>query len=123
MAAKDYANLQVFVDQSYEPEVTSISLKTASGEQRIDLLNEGFGGFTSGSGACTVDIGFVVPKTGLSYPWQQKCANKEWVTMQIVVGDKQFAGIGKFLTTDISQSVNAGAEGTASWEGALSPLQ
>jgi hypothetical protein len=123
MAAKDYATLSLHVDQDYEPEVTSVGLTTESGEQRIDLMNEGFGGFSPGGGACGIEVGFTIPKDGLSYPWQQKCANKEWVTMQIVVGDKQYAGLGKLISVGINQSVNAAAEGSATWDGELSPLQ
>jgi hypothetical protein len=123
MAGKDYVTLTVFFDQSYLEEITSAELATENGEQEVDLLKEGFGGFSPGSGRCTINLGFAVPKEGLEYPYQQKCADREWVAAQIGIGPEAFAGLGKITTCNISQSTNAATEGTCTWIGPLNPLQ
>lgn len=122
-ALQDHARLALFVDQTYQVEITSISMTTNSGQQRVDLLNEGLGGFTPGSGDVSLRLGFAVPVGGQDYPWQQKCANGEYVTMQVIVGAEQYAGLGKILDVEISQSVNGNTEGTANWLGQLETLK
>jgi len=122
-ALQDHARLAVFVDQTVAIEVTSIQMTTNSGQQRVDLLNEGLAGFTPGSGDVSLQIGFAVPKGGQEYPWQQKCSNGEYVTMQVILGATQYVGLGKFMDVSINQSVNASVEGTANWLGELRPLQ
>lgn len=119
---KDHARLQIIVDQVLQIEVTSIQMTTNSGQQRVDLLNEGLAGFTPGSGDVSLQIGFAVPLGGQEYPWQQKCADGAYVAMQVIVGGEQYAGVGKFMDVSINQSVNASVEGTASWLGELKPL-
>jgi hypothetical protein len=120
---QDHARLAIFVDQVVQIEVTSIQMTTNSGQQRVDLLNEGLAGFTPGSGDVSLQIGFAVPKGGQEYPWQQKCANGEYVSMQVILGATQYVGLGKFMDVSINQSVNASVEGTANWLGELKPLE
>lgn len=119
----DHATLALFVDQTYQVEITSIEMTTNSGQQRVDLLNEGLGGFTPGSGDVSINIGFAIPIGGQDFPWQQKCAFGTLVTMQIIIGSEQYEGTGKLMDVSISQSVNSNAEGTASWVGQLSQLE
>lgn len=120
---QDHARLAVFVDQTTVIEVTSIKMTTNSGQNRVDLLNEGLAGFTPGSGDVSLQIGFAVPKGGQEYDWQQKCATGAYVAMQVIVGKTQYAGVGKILDVSINQTVNASVEGTANWLGELKPLQ
>lgn len=120
---QDHARLALFVDQTTMVEITSIQMTTNSGQNRVDLLNEGLAGFTPGSGDVSLQIGFAVPFGGQEYNWQQKCSNGEYVSMQVRIGAQQYAGVGKFLDVSINQSVNASVEGTANWLGELKPLQ
>lgn len=120
---QDHARLAILVDQFVQIEITSIQMTTNSGQNRVDLLNEGLAGFTPGSGDVSLQIGFAVPKGGQEYPWQQKCATGEYVAMQVVIGAQQYAGLGKFLDVTINQTVNASVEGTANWLGELKPVQ
>lgn len=120
---QDHARLAIFVDQVVQIEVTSIQMTTNSGQQRVDVLNEGLAGFTPGSGDVTLQVGFAVPKGGQEYPWQEKCANGEYVSMQVIIGATQYVGLGKFLDVSINQTVNSSVEGTANWVGELKPLQ
>lgn len=119
----DHARLALFVDGTYQVEITSLELETDSGQQRVDLLNEGLGGFTPGSGSVTINVGFAIPVGGQDYPWQQKCADGAYVTMQVIVGAEQYSGNGKFMNVRINQSAGANTEGTASWLGELNKLQ
>jgi len=64
---QDHARLAIFVDQTVQIEITSIQMTTNSGQNRVDLLNEGLAGFTPGSGDVNLQIGFAVPKGGQEY--------------------------------------------------------
>jgi hypothetical protein len=123
MPQTDYARLAVYVDGSLVQQITSISMTTNSGNQRVDLLNEGLGGFTPGSGDVTIELGFVIPIGGTEEEYQEKCANKDWVTMQVPVGRKDYIGRGKIDTVSISQSVNSSVEGSLTWIGEIAPLE
>jgi hypothetical protein len=120
---QDYARLACFVDGSLVEQITSISITTNSGNQRVDLLNEGLGGFTPGSGDVTIELGFVVPIGGTEEEYQEKCARRDFVVMQVPIGRKDYVGKGKIETVAISQSVNAAVEGTLTWIGELAPLE
>lgn len=119
---QDYAGLSVFYNGNLLEQVTSISFTTTSGQQRVELLNKGVGGFTPGSGATEVEIGFVVPIGGTEDEFQQDCVNGTFVTLQIPIGDKDFIGKGKIMEVKISQSTNAVTEGTFSWTGPLKAI-
>jgi len=119
----DHARLVLFVDGAYTIEVTSIQITTNSGQNRVDLLNEGLAGFTPGSGDVSLQIGFAVPKGGQEFPWQQRCATGTYITMQVKIGSVDYFGFGKLLDVSINQTVNASVEGTANWLGELKAVQ
>lgn len=123
MALQDYARLAVFVNGSLLSQVTSINHVTEAGNIRIDLLNEGLGGFTPGSGSCTLEIGIVVPAGGPEENFQAICHAREFVDVQVSMGSLDYAGRGKFDTVSLSQSVNASLEGTVSWTGEFAPFE
>jgi hypothetical protein len=122
MAQQEYARLGVFYNGAWLEQVTSVELTTNSGNQRVDLLNEGLGGFTPGSGDVSITIGFVIPIGGTELTFQEDCANRVFVDLQIPVGKKDYVGRGKLESVSMSQSVNAAAEGTFSWTGEIAPL-
>ena len=122
-ALQNYARLKLFLDGTEVTQVTSLSMSTASGNQTVDLLNEGLGGFTEGAGRVTVEIGYAVPLSGTEYPFQERTAAKDFVDVQIIQGAQQYVGRGKFEDTGVSQSTSANLEGTASWIGELAPFQ
>ncbi len=119
---QDYARLACFYQNNALTQVTSIALNTESGQQRVDLLNEGLGGWTPGSGSVSIEIGFVVPIGGQEDEFQEDCATGAYVTMQIPIGRKSYIGKGKVTSVKISQSTNASTEGSFTWEGELKPL-
>lgn len=122
MSAQDYANLAVFYNGNALIQITSIAMTTQSGQQRVELLNEGLGGFTPGSGSVNIEIGFVVPIGGLEDTFQEDCANGAFVTLQVPIGSKDYIGRGKIMEVKISQSTNAVTEGTFTWDGQLKPI-
>lgn len=120
---QDYARLPVFYNQSYLNQLTSVSHVTDSGQQPVNLLNEGLGGFSPGAGDCKIKLGFAIPIGGTEQPYQQDCANGAYVTFQIGVGSVGYIGTGKILTCDIGQNVNSASEGTLEWQGELKPME
>lgn len=120
---QDYAKLPVFYNGTRLLQITSVKLTTNSGQQRVDLLNEGLGGFTPGSGDVTIDIGFVIPIGGPEADYQQDCQRGSYVTLQVGVGRVGYIGRGKIMNCDIGQSVNASSEGSFQWVGQTKPLE
>ena len=85
-------------------------------------MNQGLGGFTPGSGMCSIEINFVVPIGGTEEQFQEDCANGAFVTLQVPVGNKDYIGKGKIMEVKISQSTNAVTEGSFTWEGPLKAI-
>jgi hypothetical protein len=119
---REHARLAAFVDGTYLIELTSITFGTESGQIRVDTF-EGLAGFTPGSGKTTVKLELAVPISGQEFPFQETCADGTLLPIQIPVGQKSFMGIGKLMDVEISQSVNAAASESVTWEGGLSKLQ
>lgn len=120
---QDYATMAAFVNSNALQQITSIEHVTNSGQQRVDLLNEGLGGFSPGPGDCEINIGFVVPIGGPEENFQAICARGEYVDLQIFQGPLSFAGRGKFLTVRVNRSTNQSLEGTINWLGELKPYE
>ncbi len=123
MALGDYARLALYYNGNPLEKITSLEMVTNSGLQRVDLLNEGFAGFTPGSGDVQIDVGFVVPADGTEDTFQEDCANLEFVTLQMPVGRKDYIGKGKILSVRIGQSTGASVAGSFSWLGEPKPLE
>ena len=123
MALQEYARLPVFIDQAYVTQLTSVELTGESGQVAVDLLNEGLGGFTPGSGRCRIRIGFAVPIGGQEIDVWGRMKKGMIVSMQVGVGSVGYAGKGKIMSVSISQSTNASVEGTCEWEGELKDLE
>lgn len=123
MAQFNSVNLIAFYNGVRLKKLTSLSLTTESGQQRIDLMNEGLGGFSSGSGSVTIEIGYAIPISGTEVPYQQDNAAGNFVTMQVQEGPVSYIGTGKVTNNGSSQSVGAATEGTASWTGELAPMK
>lgn len=117
MANQDYAKLPVFIDGTHITQLTSVEYEIDGGQQRVDLLHEGLGGFTPGSGSVTINIGYAVPIGGLEYPYLKRIAAGQYVDMQIGVGSEAYAGRGKIMSSRLSQSVNSSVEGTMTFVG------
>lgn len=120
---QDYARLAVAMDGNVLTNITSIDAEWNSGQNRVDLLNEGLAGFTPGSGDVTINLGFAVPIGGLEEDYVGRVVDGTLTTMQIFLGPKDYVGKGKIQNAKVSQSVNGAVEGTMSWMGQLLPLQ
>jgi hypothetical protein len=122
MAMQDFAKLSAYVDTAYQVFLTSISINGENGEQLVRTF-EGLAGFSPGTGVMTVEFGYVIPIGGEDYPFWNKMVNREYVQLQLPVGAKTIVGLGKILTTGISQDVDGAIAGTASWTGELGEMQ
>ena len=116
-ALQDYATLTVFLNGQNLQQLTSAEATFDSGQQRVELLNEGLGGFTPGSGSVTISLGFAIPIGGTEDTYLARCVAGEYVTMQLGIGAEQYVGTGKITNVSISQSVGAASEGTLEWTG------
>jgi hypothetical protein len=123
MALQDHATVSVILDGNPLENITSCELTTNSGEQRVDVLKQGLAGFTPGSGDCTISLGYTIPIGGTEYPYQEKCANKEYVTAQVGRGNRDYVGTGKIMTCTESESVGGAMEGRMEWTGELKPYK
>lgn len=120
MALVDYARLPLFLDGTHITQLTSVEGEWDAGQQRVDLLHEGLGGFTPGSGSTTINIGFAVPIGGLEYPYLKRLAAGQYIDLQLGLGSEAYAGRGKVMNARVSQSVNAAVEGSLTWMGEFS---
>lgn len=123
MALTDYARPNVVYKGSPLVQITSATMTTNSGLQRVDLLTEGLGGFTPGPGDVSIALGVSVPVAGFEQSFQQDCANGEFVTIQYQVGGEFYIGIGKVQDFEVSGSTGANTEGSLNWLGELKPME
>jgi hypothetical protein len=122
MALIDHARLPAFIEGQFLEELTSITFRTESGQQRVETL-EGLAGFTPGSGICTATFNSAIPIDGEEFAYQPTCVAGSYVSVQIGVGTVAYTGTGKILDVEISQSVNASVEEAITWEGELAALE
>jgi hypothetical protein len=123
VATQDYAEIKGLFNGSPAIQVTSLGIQTESGIQPVQLLNEGLGGFTNGSGLVTIEVGFVVPIGGQEFDFQQICARREYCTWQFFVGRNSYNGKGKINNVNITQSTDAVTSGTLTWTGPLKAFE
>ncbi len=123
MALQNYARIKALIEGQEVTQITSLQMTTSSGNQVVNLMTEGLGGFTEGSGQVSVEIGYAIPIGGTGIDYQKLTAEKSFVTMQIVQGANQYVGTGKFDEDSFSQSSGANAEGTVTWLGELNAFQ
>lgn len=123
MAVQDYAIMKSFMNSNALIQVTSCSLVTNSGQQRVDLMIEGLGGFTPGSGDCTLEVGFAVPIGGPEENFQAICVAGEYVDMQIFLGSQTWSNRGKITEHRISQSTGQAVEGTFTFVSGLKAFE
>jgi hypothetical protein len=107
----------------YLRELTSVEMTTESGQQAVDLLNEGLGGFTPGSGRVRLRVGYAVPISGAEFPYQEATAQGNLITMQYNRADKSYVGEGKIMSTTETINTGASLEGSFEWEGPLSAME
>src|SRR5689334_19831601 len=123
MALQDYARLAVAMDSNVLTQITECKATWNSGQNRVDLLNEGLAGFTPGSGDVQIDIGYVVPIGGMEDDYTGKLVAGQYVTLQLFIGPKDYTGRGKIITCEVGQTVNNSTSGTVNWMGELNPIQ
>lgn len=122
VAQQDYAQFKAFLNGAPILNVTSVGINTESGVQPVQLLGEGLGGWTSGSGQVTIELGILIPIGGQEHPFQQMCSGEEFVEMQVFVGRESYNGRGKFTAVNLTHSTDAVASGTVTFTGPKKPF-
>ncbi len=122
VSVQDYAQLKGLFNGSPMIQLTSLGVNTEAGLQPVQLLHEGLGGYTSGSGSVTIEVGFVVPIGGQEFDFQGICAREEYCNLQVFCGRQSYSGKGKINTVNINQSVDQVASGTFTWTGPKKPM-
>ncbi|HTJ17828.1 MAG TPA: hypothetical protein VL494_13705 [Steroidobacteraceae bacterium] len=123
VAQQDYAVPKLFINGAPAIQVDSIGFVTESGVQPVHLLGAGIGGFTIGSGQCTIEVGIKIPIGGQEHPYQQMCANGEDVELQLFFGRDSYNGVGKFGNVNLNGAVDQAASGTINWTGPKKPME
>jgi hypothetical protein len=117
VAQQDYATPHAFINGAPILNVESIGIVTESGVQPVTLLGEGLGGWTSGAGEVTIELGILIPIGGQEHPFQQMCANEEYVELQVFFGRDTYNGRGKLTRVALQGSKDAAATGTVNFTG------
>jgi hypothetical protein len=125
---QDAARFQVFMGLEggalvFLENNTQVEMVTDAGNIKIDSINNGLSGWSDGSGSIKLNLTQWVPKGGPEFPFQQACADRAYVMVQLGVGTEAYIGIGKILTETVSQSTNAASEERVEWEGEIKPRE
>jgi hypothetical protein len=123
VAQSDYATLKLFFNSNPLQKLTSIRHRTESGQQPVELLNEGLSGFTPGAGRCTVEVGYVIPVGGPEENFQAQCKRGSYVDLQLFMGSLVYAGRGKITETEIGQSNSETVTGSFTWIGEFAEFE
>ncbi len=122
IAQQDYAQLKGLFNGSPILQITSLGLNGESGIQPVNLLHEGLGGFSGGTGSVTVELGFVVPIGGQEFDFFGIMAREEYCTFQVFCGRQSYSGKGKINNVNITQSTDTATAGTLTWTGPKKPM-
>ncbi len=123
MALGEFARLSLFYDGEALVDITSVQATWNSGQQRVDLMTVGLGGFTPGSGDTTIAVGFAIRIGGLEKDYVSDNNNGRLVSLQVNIGNQYYIGQGKLQDVDVSGSAGANTEGTFNWMGELKALE
>lgn len=120
---QDYGGLPLFFNGVKLRQLTSVELTLNSGQTSVDLLNDDLGGFSPGAGRANINGGFVVPVGGMEEDFTEPLVEGQYVTMQVPIGNKTYAGRGKLITMSIGKDAGSPNAGTFEWEGQLVKLK
>lgn len=120
MALEDYAKPVIFVGEEGGAlvkldQVTSVERITNGGSEPVETLY-GLAGFGDAGGSVQIRIGYLIPKGGTEFPFQEACANQTLCAIQLGVGDKAYVGMGKFQN-DTANFAKGDTSGTVEWLG------
>jgi len=123
MALSDGLNLVILLDNSARANVTSISVNGQSGQQAIETL-DGLAGFSDGSQRVEIDIEeAVLLGSDQHLDVIDKCANGEYVDMQLPAGIRSLVSRGKFDTFTLGQSTGNATNFSAKFIGEFNATQ
>ena len=79
---KDYAQIVAYIDGQYLIEVSGLTKRTENGQQPVNLLVEGLGGFAPGPGGVTVNIRYTIPASGQEFNFDKAVHEAGFHTIQ-----------------------------------------
>lgn len=120
---QDYALNSIFVDGTYLVQLVGMTLRTESGDQPVNLMNEGLGGFSPGPGVVTVNIRYAIPAAGVEFNFNKAVFEKGYHTVQVNSGAEAYIGSGKFMNDERTGSTGSPTEGTVDFTGEFAPLE
>lgn len=110
--ADAYSITKVFVDNNPIAEVTSTNYTFDGQKQPVRILNGGFVGITPGAGETTLELGIVIPITGMEYDFDAACKSPEFVDVQYGIGPHAVVAPSQFMTLNITHTTDTTVEGT-----------
>jgi hypothetical protein len=119
MANTVYAQARVFYNSQPITKLNSVTYTPNPGIQPVNIMNEGLDGFTIGSGDVQIEVGFTIPSTGTEFDFDGDARGHIDVELQYSRGDKSYAGVGKIIAYNETQSDNEALTGTFTWQGPL----
>jgi hypothetical protein len=123
MALQDYAITKLFYNGSAVTQITRLARVVKANNQAIQLLNEGLGGFTDGSGECTMDWDAPVPIGGTEFDYEADLVDKNYVDLQFFCGSRSYAGRGKLEEASTEQGQGNPVSMKISWTGEFGPTK
>src|SRR5687767_3833706 len=121
MAQQDYALVKLFLNGAPVTQITKITRMLDAQNQPIQLMNEGLGGWSPGSGISRVEWDAPVPLGGSEFDYEGMAARREYVDLQVFVGSRSVASRGKLQTVQTEGSSGAPSGMSITWEGAFEP--
>ncbi len=123
MALTDYVITKLFYNSSPVTQITRIARVVKANNQAVQLLNEGLGGFTDGSGECTIEWDAPIPIGGTEFDYEADCVSKAYVDMQFFCGARSYSGRGKLEEAATEQAVGASGSIKVQWVGEFKPTE
>jgi hypothetical protein len=123
VALQDYVITKLFYNNSAVTQITRVARVVKANNVAIQLLNEGLGGFTDGSGECTIEWDAPIPIGGTEFDYEGDCVAKAYVDLQFFCGSRSYAGRGKLEEAATEQAVGAAASIKVQWVGEFKPTE
>lgn len=123
MALQDYVITKLFYNSAAVTQITRVARVVKANNVAIQLLNEGLGGFTDGSGECTIEWDAPIPIGGTEFDYEGDLVAKSYVDLQFFCGSRSYAGRGKLEEASTEQAVGAAGSIKVSWVGEFKPTE
>jgi hypothetical protein len=118
---QDYSLIKLFYNDSEVKQINRVNRVLNANNQPMMLMNEGLGGFSPGSAECTIEWECPIPIGGTEYDYEGDEMSGAYVKLQMFVGRRSYAGLGKIQTTTTEGSSGSPSSINISWQGEAKP--